>query len=257
MIRPDSSSAQPYDSPAPQRAFTLIELLVVIAIIGLLAGLLVPTLARAKDKAIRVRCLSNIKQLTLGLMIYGQENQDNLPIAVGDNEPYDLPAYLTPLLLQSGVTRDIMYDPGFPQFNNDHNWNDVTNQVRDIGYALTFPGPASWLDLTNQNPTLKVPDPSSRVLVAGLVLSDIGQDETDPKSRAKFNYTKVLVDATPSLLRCPHLIGKMPSGDNVGMMDGSGAWRRFSDMLPRNSATPPPDADDAFQAPSGNPVCWW
>jgi prepilin-type N-terminal cleavage/methylation domain-containing protein len=251
--------SQPLVGSQPTRdplAFTLIELLVVIAIIAILAGLLLPTLSRAKDRAVRVRCLSNIKQFSLGLMIYAQENQDMFPVAVGDNEPYDLPANLTALLLQSGVTRDVMYDPGYPQFNNDHNWNDVTNQVRDIGYALTLPGPLSWLSLTNQNPTMKVPDPSSRVLLAGLVLSDVNQDQTDPKSRASYNYTKVPVDAMPSLVRCPHLINKMPSGDNQAMMDGSASWRYFRDMVPRNGAAAV-DNDDGFVPETPNPVCWW
>lgn len=59
--------------------FTLIELLVVIAIIAVLAALLLPALGNAREAAKAARCVSNQKQMTLALILYAQENSDQLP----------------------------------------------------------------------------------------------------------------------------------------------------------------------------------
>jgi prepilin-type N-terminal cleavage/methylation domain-containing protein/prepilin-type processing-associated H-X9-DG protein len=88
----DLPSARSGRQPSGGAGFTLIELLVVIAIIAILAGLLLPTLARARDQGRRILCINNHKQLALAWELYATDNRNAL--ALNGHPPLGVPPEL-------------------------------------------------------------------------------------------------------------------------------------------------------------------
>ncbi len=74
--------------PPPRGAFTLIELLVVIAIIAILAAMLLPALAMAKESGKRIKCVNDVHQLALAALMYADDNEDRFPLRFNQNKAW-------------------------------------------------------------------------------------------------------------------------------------------------------------------------
>jgi prepilin-type N-terminal cleavage/methylation domain-containing protein/prepilin-type processing-associated H-X9-DG protein len=235
-----------------RKGFTLIELLVVIAIIAILAAMLLPALAKAKEKAIRAQCLSNEKQMGLAMLMYAGEYNNKLPQMGAGGWAWDVPINIADLVVQNGATRNVFYCPANPNQNVDGLWN-YTATFRVTGYAFTFPGTAS-VDVTNQNPntlgqgitTLGTVPISDRDFLCDVCLYGGNQAGTGSGwVNVKGGYSAAGWLGHNS----NHIQNNVPSGGNMCMLDGHVEWRKFNLMMVRT--------DTPAKPTSGTPAFWW
>jgi prepilin-type N-terminal cleavage/methylation domain-containing protein len=215
-----------------RKGFTLIELLVVIAIIAILAAMLLPALASAKEKSKRARCQSNLKQVGYAAILYASDNKDYVPPAAWD---IGWSAY-NPILLASNLAA-VASDLGF-------NTNSVVNGVSTgptiwtcpnrpalpntsgatwaLGYQY-YGGIPRWGNYLSASPSKTTTSKAGWMLAADLVINfatapqQMWSDPTQPPTSGWYSLPA-------------HARGSMPAGGNELFIDGSVRWVNATEM---------------------------
>lgn len=231
-----------WSSRAPQ-AFTLIELLVVIAIIAILAALLLPALSSAKERSRRSACLSNIRQFSLGALLYAGDFEQKLPNGGTDNRnPNDTH---TPILSTATKSNLLAYVSPLKVFDCPNlvasferldGWRNHLDYGIAIGYHYmgghpntpwppVAPGTNTWISpqKATENPTL--------TLIADLnVYCYSFQRILAPHTGSGFAIREEKhFEADPTLYEAsPRNVGG--KGGNIGYLDGSASWKSITHM---------------------------
>ncbi len=219
-----------------KKGFTLIELLVVIAIISLLAAILFPVFAQARERARSASCLSNLKQIGIGMMMYVQDYDEKYfartnypgntyagqtpastyswqpPVNTADDDKWFLRPYMK--------SREVFYCPSYSKADNP----SIPQPPIGYAYNLIAGYPNSYATV----PLLSLAIVQEPALMVAFVDSTWTRDAYPPSSSLfHVNYCRQLTGASYNVCDTDkRFYGRHQDGINVLYMDGHAKWAK-------------------------------
>ncbi len=220
-----------------RKGFTLIELLVVIAIIAILAAILFPVFSRAREKARQTQCLSNVKQLVMGCLMYAQDYDECIPYNVmsasgGASSDYTWRSMILPYVKNSQLFQCPSYRAPQPMYSGglDLTWAPSGyTPPQNGGYGINV---VNWVP--NQSASSPPTPPYGRALGAvddGSSCMLIGEVSDAAGEVAQFDlnggtcpYGTVVVGSNQAA------VARHNGGANYGFVDGHAKWENGANL---------------------------
>lgn len=207
-----------------RRGFTLIELLVVIAIIAILAAILFPVFAKAREKARQSSCLSNLKQIATAVLSYAQDYDERMPLSCG---------YTTPAVVLAG--------PEWPNYW----WQQVEPYMKNLQILACPSSSAKYVYSGGASDTRYVINYGYNYYAGGQALGTCAYPtETGVNLDGVNNYWR-LASATENVYAWANKIHN--DGFNVNFVDGHAKWLNGAPFSVATQSTMPGVLRSAWQ----------